>query len=444
MFIRLVFVSILVLQSFFSLYSQNRFEFAKKDQNYDRVKFQLINNLVLIPVKVNEVELTFLLDTGSASTVIFSFEETDSLLLKNSSIVTLRGLGNQEPVEAIKSELNTIQIANAVKKNQTIFVVFDGALSFSSRLGVPVHGIIGSDFLRDFVVEVNNNTKILRFYNVDAYQKKRGKKWVEIPLFFINEKPHLAGNYKNNTVDKLIHLLIDSGSGDGLWLFEDEEQEIIVPQNAFEDYLGLGINGNIYGKRSKIESFILDRFKFTQVNSAYPDVEDLKQLGVFSNRNGSLGGEILKRFNWTIDYSNKKLILGKSKYYHMPFHYNMSGITLQHGSFALYSQRRAVDPDTYKLNQSKTLNVFSLNLSSNFDVRLEQVYEVIAIRGGSPAEKAGLQIGDEILEVNHVPAYKYTLNEINQLFYVKEGKRIKMLISRNGIKHKVDFELKDL
>jgi hypothetical protein len=43
--------------------------------------FQLINNLVFIPINVNGVELTFL-DSGVKETILFSLEEKMKLALK--------------------------------------------------------------------------------------------------------------------------------------------------------------------------------------------------------------------------------------------------------------------------------------------------------------------------------------------------------------------------
>ena len=58
-----------------------------------------------------------------------------------------------------------------------------------------------------------------------------------------------------------VQLLIDSGGTDSLWLFEDEEKGIITPDNAFEDFIGEGISGGIFGKRSRIEAFRLKKFE---------------------------------------------------------------------------------------------------------------------------------------------------------------------------------------
>jgi len=425
------------------LWSQENFEFSKGKVT-DKVSFKLINNLILVPVKVNNVPLTFLLDTGASSTVIFSFEDTEVIELFNYQVIKLRGLGKGEPVDALKSEGNTIQIGKATSTNQTIYVVFDGALSFSSRLGYPVHGIIGADFLKNFVVEINNSRERMRFTLAEHYKKKKCRKCVEKDLVIYKNKPYITAHFKENDSLRDVNLLIDSGSGDGLWLFENSEEGIQVPNDAFEDYLGLGINGNIYGKRSKVEGFVLGDFKLNNVNTAYPDIEFLDVIEDLGNRNGSLGGEILKRFNWTIDYSNKSLILKRNKYFKDPFHYNMSGLTLQQGGFALVRERSGVKPDSFGLNQNETLNVFNLNLSTSVELKLKQLFEVAAIRPGSPAAQAGVKVGDEILEVNRKPAYQYTLNDLNEMFYSKEGKMIRMKILRNGIEQQVRFELKDI
>lgn len=425
------------------LWSQGNFEFSKNKVR-DKVNFKLINNLILVPVKVNDVPLTFLLDTGASSTVIFSFEATDSIELFNYQVIKLRGLGKGEPVDALKSEGNTIQIGKATSTNQTIYVVFDGALSFSSRLGYPVHGIIGADFLKDFVVEINNSRERMRFTLPEHFKKRNCRKCVEKELTIYKNKPYLSAQFKENDTLKEVNLLIDSGSGDGLWLFENSEEGIHVPDDAFGDYLGLGINGNIYGKRSKVDGFVLGHYELEQVNTSYPDIEFLDVIEDLGNRNGSLGGEILKRFNWTIDYKNALLTLKKNRYFKDPFHYNMSGLTLQHGGFALVQERSGVSPDAYKLNQNETFNVFNLNLSTRVALQLKQLFEVIEVRENSPAFLAGVRVGDEILEVNRKPAYQYTLNELNQLFYSKEGKMIRMKILRNGVEQQVRFELKDI
>jgi hypothetical protein len=55
--------------------AQNSFEI--KDAKKTVIPFKLIANLIFIPVNINGVNLTFLLDTGVAETSIFSLENKE-------------------------------------------------------------------------------------------------------------------------------------------------------------------------------------------------------------------------------------------------------------------------------------------------------------------------------------------------------------------------------
>ena len=50
-------------------YSQNKFRLETK-KGKDKIRFQLINNLIIIPVEVNGVILSFILDTGVSRPII--------------------------------------------------------------------------------------------------------------------------------------------------------------------------------------------------------------------------------------------------------------------------------------------------------------------------------------------------------------------------------------
>src|SRR5690606_41472749 len=68
-------------------------------------------------------------------------------------------------------------------------------------------------------------------------------------------------------------LLVDSGSGDALWLFENEEG-INLPEENFHDFLGYGISGSIYGSRSRIGEINFGKYqlpdrKSTRLNSSH-------------------------------------------------------------------------------------------------------------------------------------------------------------------------------
>jgi hypothetical protein len=60
---------------------RHRVIFDSKEVNKVKIPFS-INNLVFIPINVNGVELTFLLDSGVKETILFSLEEKNEISLK--------------------------------------------------------------------------------------------------------------------------------------------------------------------------------------------------------------------------------------------------------------------------------------------------------------------------------------------------------------------------
>ena len=60
-------------------FSQGKF-ILKNKASSSKIKFELINNLIVFPVEVNGVKLSFLLDTGVSKPIIFnSLEGIDTL-----------------------------------------------------------------------------------------------------------------------------------------------------------------------------------------------------------------------------------------------------------------------------------------------------------------------------------------------------------------------------
>lgn len=439
---QLVFI-IVFLFGISNVYSQDGFTILK-NRNKDVIPFDLVNNLVIVPVEVNGTELSFLLDTGVNSTIIFSVADEDSLRINNASKVKLRGLGEGGTVDAYKSEGNVVKIGDAVDNNHSLYFIFETSLNFSPRMGIPVHGILGYDFFKSFVVNTNYITRRLTIHNPQTYNLTKCRRCDEFDLTFFNNKPYINATISNEIETEEVRLLIDTGSSDALWLFREEKYITELETASFDDFLGFGLSGNIYGKRSKLVSTTIGKFTLREVKVAYPEEKALYNIQLFGGRDGSLGGEILKRFNITIDYSSKKMMLRKNSFYFDPFHYNMSGLTLEHDG--LTAVREVTEshnsmPDGRNLITSDTGVNIPIKKIANF--YLAPKYSVAEVRPNSPAAEADIRVGDEILAVNGNAAYKYKLYELVEMFYSREGKRINMLIRRQGhVTMKKHFTLK--
>ena len=298
------------------LYSTGVFsqgKFVMNSESSKKINFEFASNLMVIPIEINGVELSFVLDTGVSKPILFNLTERDSLNLKNTNTFYLHGLGGNGKIEALKSGQNKFRIGDAINTNQDLYVVFDKSIDFTPRLGVLVHGIIGYDIFKDFIVEVNYSSKYIKLHNPSTFKKRFSKKWSTIPIEIYSKKPFINTQVQIQDDMKDVKLLIDTGSSDALWLFEDIERGILPNDSLFfNDYLGKGLSGSVYGKRSKVEKFNISNFSLKKVNVAFPDSLSVDKAKTFKERNGSLGGYILKRFNLFFDYSNGVLYLKKN------------------------------------------------------------------------------------------------------------------------------------
>lgn len=217
------------------LFSQGKFVLQAGDK--DKIGFKLINNLIVIPVEINGVELSFLVDTGVAKPIIFNFLNiSEDLQINQTEKIYIRGLGEGESVEALRSRNNIIKIGNAINISQSLYAVFDPAINFAPRLGVPIHGIIGYDFFKDFVVEINYSSRYIRLHSPDKYKAKRCSSCEVFDIEFFNNKPYINGVVSIKGEEIPVILLIDSGGSDALWLFDDEERGLNVPEKHFDDF----------------------------------------------------------------------------------------------------------------------------------------------------------------------------------------------------------------
>ncbi|WP_377716629.1 aspartyl protease family protein [Pseudofulvibacter geojedonensis] len=399
--------------------AQSNFDFPVEKKKA-KIHFELINNLMIVPVEVNGAQLSFLLDTGVRETVLFNVKKVDSITLLNTRLLKIKGI-NDEEIQALKSEGNTLKVGGLVCDNHMVYVALNQNEHLSSYLGKEIHGILGYHFFKNFVVEVLYQSQLIRVFPEETY-KRRWNSFEKVSLDIIKGKPFVNAKVNNRKVN----LLLDTGMSDSLWMF-DVDVNSLQNFGYYEDFLGMTISGEITGKRSKIEMLDFVGQVFKDVKIAYPYKEQLPpELLEQKNRAGSIGSELLKRFTIVLDYNNEKMYLKPNKWIDEPFYYNKTGIILRQDGEAVEANKN--NPLLKSLEQNNFISYVDLSYL------LSPEFVIDHVRKNSPADLVGLQKDDKLIEVNGTKTFRYKLKAINSLFFDEENKRLELKVERKGKK----------
>ena len=422
------------------------FRMMSPHKSYEDIRFQFINNLIVIPIKVNNKKLNFILDSGVNKTIVFNSSKVDTILSNFEYKYKLKGLGEGLPVNAIVSKNNLFRINNLIAVNKNVYVILKDDFYLSSKMGITIHGVIGYDIFSDLILRINYKSKKIRFYNPSKYKQKKCSNCEVLPLTIFQKKPYVDVTVKlnNNSKKVPIKMLIDSGGSDAIWLFEYSNKNIVTPENFFTDFLGVGLSGTVYGKRSRISSLWLGKFSLNKPTVSFLDTLSTKDARKFNKRNGSIGSGILKRFTVWFDYPNNRLMLKKNSSFNEVFNYNMSGLEIVYDGKILVEESTRNYAELSRGTQDPNGNRNSVSLIKNYVYKFKPNFKVSNVSEGSPADLAGVMKDDILIKINGNPIYNFQLHEIISIFQEKENKLIRLTLMRNNKKIKTEFNLKKI
>lgn len=408
-----IIISILFLCCTIGANSQNHLAFDLLERHgKSEIPFKYKNGFIIVEIWLqNYVPLNFIVDTGAEHTIIFKKRITDMLNVDYERQISV--IGSDLSVEMFAQIIRSISIKvdelESVKRD--VVVLEKDYLHMSEINGIAVDGILGGEFFKGLVVEIDFNDSKLKLYHPDKYTVP--KKVTQHDIEIKNHKPYIRANYisANPAIEDTsqISLLMDTGAAITYMLFTDVDSTIVMPEHAIPGNLGKGLGGNIQGYVGKSQHIGFGTYHFDQVITYYQKIDSLivdpKQI----NRQGLIGNLVLSRFDKVIiDYTYEKLYLQAGKKYNKAFDYDKSGLNIY-----------AVGP---KL----------------------KTYLVHSVLKDSPADKAGIQAGDMITRIGCWSTRWYSLEGLSSKLSGKAGKKIKLQLKRSGFKFKRSFVLKDL
>jgi len=379
------------------------FTLSRPGRHRARVPFVSQRNLLIISALLNgRGPYHFLLDTGVATSLLTDPQLADSLGLAHGTEYRLMGVGGTDSgLRAYEAPHVRVSLAGAEAADLSWLVLSSDVLDLSGYVGMPIHGIIGADLFRSFVVTINPQQLVLGLADPAYYKAPTGRRWAALPLHLDHDKAYLTAEVQQlgaapDAPALPLRLLLDTGAGHALSLETTSDLRLRLPATRLRTDLGRGLTGLISGSLGRVATVHLGRYHLPQVLTSFPDSAQVHErlTGTERLRNGSLGFEVLKRFTTVIDYPHSRLLLRPTTALSEPFEHDMCGLDLL-----------ATGP-TYRR------------------------YVVQRVVPGSPAASAGIAEGEELVSINFIPLIAYSMSDLNRMLHSQHGRVLLLLLRR--------------
>ncbi|MDA8692922.1 aspartyl protease family protein [Saprospiraceae bacterium] len=377
------------------------------DKESITIPFEYKQGFLSLDIRMANLPLNFLFDTGAEHTILFKKEISDILGFKYEEPLKIAGADLHRIITAYITRGIPLQLDNTISVDRDIIVLEEDFLYFDQITGESIDGILGARFFRGLIVEIDYKKKIIVLYK-SLPKKVLKSKYVKLNSSFLKHKPYVNCTIENNGDTISAEILIDTGAAVPFLLFLSEESKMSLPENYIVGNLGRGLGGDIVGYMGKTDNYSLHKqFVFNDLITSYQLYEPDTLNNIVVARDGLIGNPLLERFNIVIDYVREEVYVKPNKRFNKPIEYDISGLVLY---------------------------AFGNDLSGYF------VKEVLP---GSPAEQAGIQTGDIIKKMGFFSTNFYTLEQIYKRLVKRKGKKVNMVIERKGEKLKKTLILTD-
>ena len=344
---------------------------------------------VLLPIQVNDgPTLQFALDTGAQMIALIGGPHTDALNLDVGGGLPIGGSGaGASPMGYVVANLD-LRLGPVGLLDQNAVLIPWQAMSwlFTSSEQIYMHGIIGYDLLRRYVVELDFESETLTLHRPESFAYDGDG--VSMPLTFTDRKPYTVAHVTTLDGRRIpVKLHVDLGQTSTLSLIPGSKPGIRIPAGAVTAQ-GWGLSGTVEKRMGRIQALEFGRYRLNDVTCSFTVAGHATAAG----RQGVMGLGVLSRFRVVLDYPRKRMILEETSLTHEPFKGDMSGVSFR--------------PQA-------------------------EFFVINRVRGNSPASEAGLREGDLLLEIDGKPVRELRLREVDSMFQRGQGKRTHLVLRRN-------------
>lgn len=337
-----------------------------------RIPIELSGNEIFLRLRVNGSEpLWFVLDTGAGSTVI-STRAAEALGLKLEGSHQARGAGGQVPSSVVRG----VRLDIGGTRLEDLSATAIALTSIENAMGRRIDGILGYEFFRRFVVELDYENLLVSLYEPAGFEYVgRGE---SLPLTFALNHPYVRAKVAMPGREPVEgKFVLDTGSNLPLVLLDSfvKENRLAEPPTKTLKVTGRGVGGEVPMPIGRTGRLLLGSYSLENPVTSFP------QSGWFAREGaaGNIGGAVLRRFKVTFDYSRSLMFIEPNRRFPEPFEYDMSGLQF------------ATESPAFK------------------------TVTILRILPDSPAAEAGLRQGDEIVSIGGRPVTDLKLAALREM-----------------------------
>ena len=355
------------------------------------IPFEMVTRHIVLKVTVDKSRpLSFVFDTGAGRGII-DIDRAKELGLNLQGRVRVGGAGAQTQTGAMVQDARWSLVGLESFSQPVSLAIPLGHIA--ARFGNDFDGIIGSEFIKEFVVEVDYENRLLKLHDKSTF--KYTGPGESIPIEFNSQgHPHLEAEITPiNSRPVRAKFVLDLGSGGALALHSPfvNEHRLLEGKDTTVRAIGVGgAGGQSLGKFGRVAELKIGSFKISSPMTLFSQ----DKAGAFANSSlaGNIGQRIAGKFKLFLDYANRRIIFEPAKSFSEPFDRAHPGISL-----------RAEAP--------------------NF-----KTFRITDVLENSPGSEAGLQIDDLIMKVDDTSNTDLTITKLQELF--EQSKPYRLTIRR--------------
>ncbi|HEX8163996.1 MAG TPA: retropepsin-like aspartic protease [Pyrinomonadaceae bacterium] len=284
-----------------------------------KIPLDIDNNIIRMEVRVNHSKpLKFIFDTGASFSVIGSRRAAE-LGLKSQG--EARGSATGGRIKGTYTKGVSLSVQGAEVSNQLI-----ASIPINNPPGFDFDGVLGQNFIEQFVVEIDYENKIMNLYDPRTYTYS-GKGEI-VPLLLAAGKTPLVSTkiILEGRAPVEAKLEVDTGA-DGTLVINSplvKRQKLAEAVSKTGQSRSNGAGGEQRLLVGRVKAVQLGRLIFD--NPPVGLSQDTEGSGASEENDGVIGGEIFRRFKVILDYSRKRMMLEPNKSFNEPYNVEMSGV----------------------------------------------------------------------------------------------------------------------